>query len=76
MVSEGVEQFEMVALDVPPRADMHAVKALVTAGEADGHWTFEEGCIGDAWAAIKARPGRVQRPGAGNPAARPAGYGR
>lgn len=48
----GVEQFGMVALDVPPQADLPAVKALLTSGEADGRWTFEEGCIGDAWVAI------------------------
>jgi len=47
---EGVEQYGMVALDVPPVAELSAVKALLRAGEADGRWYFEEGCIGDDWA--------------------------
>ncbi|WP_412538721.1 DUF4265 domain-containing protein [Longispora sp. K20-0274] len=52
VTGEGVEQFGMVALDVPPEADLLTVRALLAAGEADGRWAFEEGCIGDAWAAI------------------------
>jgi len=47
---EGIEQFGMVALDVPPEVDVAAVKAMLKAGEADGRWYFEEGCIGDTWA--------------------------
>lgn len=46
---EGIEQYGMVALDVPADADLSAVKALLIAGEADGRWYFEEGCIGNAW---------------------------
>lgn len=46
---EGVEQYGMVALDVPVEADVFAVKAMLVAGEADGRWHFEEGCIGDKW---------------------------
>ena len=47
---EGIAQYGMVALDVPAEADLSLVKALLHAGEADGRWHFEEGCIGDEWA--------------------------
>lgn len=50
VTGEGVEQYGMVALDVPPDVDLATVKATLNAGEADGRWYFEEGCVGDAWA--------------------------
>ena len=49
---EGVDQFGMVALSVPPAADLAAVKRLLDDGQADGSWEYEEGCVGDAWAAV------------------------
>jgi Domain of unknown function (DUF4265) len=49
VTGEGIEQYGMVALDVPPEADARKVKALLVAGENDGRWHFEEGCVGDAW---------------------------
>jgi hypothetical protein len=52
---EGIEQYGMVALDVPPDADLAAVKRLLREGERDGWWEYEEGCTGDAWQA--AEPG-------------------
>lgn len=47
---EGIEQFGMVSLNVPPDADLVATKRLLTQGRTDGWWDYEEGCIGDAWA--------------------------
>jgi Domain of unknown function (DUF4265) len=52
---EGIEQYGMVALDVPPDADLAAVKRLLREGERDGWWEYEESCTGDAWQA--AEPG-------------------
>jgi len=52
---EGIEQYGMVALDVPPDADLAAIRRLLQDGQRDGWWDYEEGCIGDAWEA--AQPG-------------------
>ena len=49
---EGIEEYNMVALDVPTDADLAAVKRLVQAGEADGRWDYEESCVSDAWMEI------------------------
>ncbi|MEV0146752.1 MULTISPECIES: DUF4265 domain-containing protein [unclassified Nonomuraea] len=46
---EGIEQFGMVSLNVPPDADLAAVKGLLARGEREGWWDFEEGCVGDNW---------------------------
>ncbi|HEX6356920.1 DUF4265 domain-containing protein [Actinophytocola sp.] len=46
---EGVEQYGMVALNVPADADLVAVKRLLREGEEDKRWAYEEGCVGDAW---------------------------
>lgn len=46
---EGTARYGLVALSVPPQADLGAVKRILKAGEADGWWGFEEGCIGDDW---------------------------
>jgi hypothetical protein len=46
---EGIEQYGMVALDVPPNVDLSAVKRLLREGQRDGWWDYEEGCVGDAW---------------------------
>ncbi|WP_201771811.1 DUF4265 domain-containing protein [Kutzneria albida] len=50
---EGIEQFGMVALSVPPNVNLHEVKRLLHRGESEGWWEYEEGCIGDAWESIK-----------------------
>jgi hypothetical protein len=55
VTGEGIEQFSLVALDVPPDADSAAVKRLLREGEHDGWWEYEEGCIGDAWEAAEPR---------------------
>lgn len=52
---EGVGQFDLVALNVPPEADLDRVKGLLLRGVEDGSWDYEEGCIGDAWDAAAPR---------------------
>jgi hypothetical protein len=44
--------FKIVALDIPPTASLPAIKALLIEGEADGRWSYEEGCIDDVWNAL------------------------
>jgi hypothetical protein len=39
----------VVALTVPPDADLAEVKRVLQQGEADGSWAYEEGCISDEW---------------------------
>jgi hypothetical protein len=48
---EGIEQFRMVALDVPPDADLPRIRKLLEHGEAEGWWQWEEGCVTTAWRA-------------------------
>jgi hypothetical protein len=45
----ALPSYKLVALDIPWDADISRVKALLTAGEAQGRWGFEEGCIDDRW---------------------------
>ncbi len=52
VTGEGIEHYNMVALDVPADADLAAVKQLLRAGEADGRWDYEEGCVSEAWIAM------------------------
>jgi hypothetical protein len=42
---EGVEG-RLLAVDVPPRANIHHVYHLLQHGEDDGVWEFEEGHCG------------------------------
>ena len=49
VTGEGIEHDGLVTLDVPPHADHRVVKALLEAGESDGRWHFEEGCVGPDW---------------------------
>lgn len=44
--------FKIVALDIPPTAFLSEIKTLLVSGEADGRWSYEEGCIDDAWDAL------------------------
>lgn len=53
VTGEGVEQFGMVALDVPSDVDLAAVKRLLHDGVRDGWWDYDEGCVGDAWLAAE-----------------------
>ncbi|WP_303392153.1 DUF4265 domain-containing protein [Kitasatospora sp. NA04385] len=47
----GIEQFGMVALDVPPEADIQRIRTLLEHGDAKGWWHWEEGCVTAAWEA-------------------------
>jgi hypothetical protein len=51
VTGEGLGQFEIVALNVAPDADIAAVKRLLRDGERDGWREYEEGCAGGAWLA-------------------------
>ncbi|MEN3534349.1 DUF4265 domain-containing protein [Microbispora sp. ZYX-F-249] len=42
-------EFPLVALSVPPDADVRATKALLDRGVKAGWWNYQEACIGDAW---------------------------
>ncbi|MFG2425518.1 DUF4265 domain-containing protein [Streptomyces sp. NPDC048448] len=46
---EGIEQFRMVALDVPPDADLPRIRKLLEHGEGEGSWHWEEGGVTAAW---------------------------
>ncbi|MFE6546790.1 DUF4265 domain-containing protein [Streptomyces sp. NPDC057746] len=48
---EGIERFGMVALDVPPTADVAKVQRLLNHGAAEEWWDMEEGCITARWRA-------------------------
>ncbi|WP_425526145.1 hypothetical protein [Streptomyces mirabilis] len=42
--AEGIERFGMVALDVPPAADVAKVQRLLNHGVSEEWWDMEEGC--------------------------------
>lgn len=46
---EGIESFRMVALDVPPEADLPKIRKLLEHGAAKEWWHWEEGCVTSAW---------------------------
>ncbi|MGR4880586.1 DUF4265 domain-containing protein [Streptomyces sp. LARHCF249] len=46
---EGIERYRMVALDVPPDADLPRIRKLLEHGEGQGWWHWEEGCVTAAW---------------------------
>jgi hypothetical protein len=56
--AEGIQQYGMVALDIPPGAALRPIYDRLAAGEADGSWEWEEGRINDAWETAKAPPKR------------------
>jgi hypothetical protein len=58
---EGIEQFRMVALDVPPAADLVRIRELLQHGESKGWWQWEEGCVTAAWTATDPGEGRPQQ---------------
>lgn len=48
---EGAEPaYNIVALDIPPNAELRTIKALLQRGE--GWCGYEEGCIDDRWATL------------------------
>jgi hypothetical protein len=49
---EGIERFGMVALDVPPTADLRKVRKLLNHGVAERWWHMEEGFITAKWIAL------------------------
>ena len=50
---EGTDTpISIVALDVAPDASLRPIRALLTDGEADGRWYFEEGCVSEKWRAL------------------------
>ncbi|MEW2134789.1 DUF4265 domain-containing protein [Streptomyces sp. NPDC005435] len=49
---EGIERFGMVALDVPPAADLAGIQRLLRHGVAEGWWDMEEGAITERWRAV------------------------
>lgn len=51
---EGIEKFGMVALDVPPTADLAKVQRLLNHGVAKEWWDMKEGCITAQWRAASA----------------------
>ncbi|MFD3475971.1 DUF4265 domain-containing protein [Streptomyces sp. NPDC058695] len=44
-------QFRMVALDVPPQADLPKIRELLEHGETKEWWHWEEGSVTAAWEA-------------------------
>lgn len=40
----------IVALTIPPNANLSAIKQTLRQGEANGSWAYEEGCISSEWA--------------------------
>ncbi|MFF1265461.1 DUF4265 domain-containing protein [Streptomyces anulatus] len=48
---EGIEQFRMVALDMPPTADLAKIRKLLEHGAEKEWWHWEEGCVTAAWRA-------------------------
>lgn len=42
---------QMVALDVPPQADLPKIRELLEHGETKEWWHWEEGCVTAAWEA-------------------------
>ncbi|NEA59775.1 DUF4265 domain-containing protein [Streptomyces sp. SID13666] len=46
---EGIEKYRMVALDVPPTANLPKIRKLLEHGDAKGWWHWEEGCVTAAW---------------------------
>jgi len=47
----ALPSFRLVALDIPWDADLSRIKGLLMAGETDGRWGYEEGCVDDRWRA-------------------------
>lgn len=46
---EGFGERPIVSVEVAPSADLAALKRQLIAGEMEGLWHFEEGCVSQAW---------------------------
>lgn len=55
VTGEGIEQFGMVALDVPPEAPLNKIRQLLDHGAAQEWWHLEEGCVTEAWRATESQ---------------------
>jgi hypothetical protein len=42
----------ILALDIPPTAQLAEIKRRLQNGEAAGRWAYEEGCIDDRWSSL------------------------
>jgi hypothetical protein len=49
---EGVPQYGMLAIDIPPQSPLAHIGRVLEAGGADGSWDIDEGRINDAWRAL------------------------
>jgi hypothetical protein len=58
VTGEGIQQYGLVALEVPPCADLAGVQRVLRAGVRDGWWDYEEGCVGDDWTAAASAAGK------------------
>ena len=47
----GSGMFGLAVVDVPPTADLPAVRRLLDKGQGDGWWDYDELCVTDAWTA-------------------------
>ena len=47
--AEGVNHYGMVALDIPPSADLDAIHARLRRGVEDGSWEYDEGRTTPTW---------------------------
>ena len=46
---EGLAQYGIVALEIPPDSDFAAIKSRLIDGERLGSWSYDEGCVDDRW---------------------------
>lgn len=46
---DELEEYALVAVDVPPEVPPGPVRDLLERGRADGRWIFEEACLGPSW---------------------------
>lgn len=49
LTGEELEEYDLVALDVPPGVALPPVRDLLVAGREQGRWWYEEACIGPDW---------------------------
>ncbi|SEL44343.1 DUF4265 domain-containing protein [Nonomuraea pusilla] len=42
-------ELPLIAFTVPADADLRLIKTMLTRGQMDGWWHFEESCVTDAW---------------------------
>lgn len=54
VTGEGIEQYGIVALDIPADADLVPIQRLLVDGQADGRWDYEEACVNAEWLALPA----------------------